>query len=178
VRTAFDGAPAAVQMRLHSELPPSRVWAYDGLVPGPTIEVRRGQRLRICRQNEIAGEYPVIAVEVPNVDAATFYVDYNGWNSGRSSMPARWHTQSTFTRTGALPVHPTEQGLEGRDPGRGRAAGPHRRAGVWGKRRYVYHCHILEHEDEGMMRTFVVTPKEVMAIDPHITDGHHPLQPA
>jgi hypothetical protein len=67
-------------------------------------------------------------------DAANFYVDYNGWNSGRSSMPARWHTQSTFTRTGALPVDPNEQGLEGRDPGRGRAAGPHRRAGVWGKR--------------------------------------------
>lgn len=47
----------------------------------------------------------------------------------------------------------------------------------WANGRYVYHCHVLEHEDEdeGMMRTFVVMPKEVMALDPPITDGHHPL---
>jgi FtsP/CotA-like multicopper oxidase with cupredoxin domain len=28
--------------------------------------------------------------------------------------------------------------------------------------RYMYHCHILEHEDHDMMRPFVVTPPEVM----------------
>jgi FtsP/CotA-like multicopper oxidase with cupredoxin domain len=40
--------------------------------------------------------------------------------------------------------------------------------------RFMYHCHILEHEDEGMMSTFVVMPQEVMAIDPHTGSGHHP----
>jgi spore coat protein A len=45
---------------------------------------------------------------------------------------------------------------------------------VEGNGRYVYHCHILEHEDEGMMRTFVVTPKEVMAMMEH--NPHHPHQ--
>jgi FtsP/CotA-like multicopper oxidase with cupredoxin domain len=35
-----------------------------------------------------------------------------------------------------------------------------------GTGRYMYHCHILEHEDDGMMSTFIVTPKEVMAVDP------------
>jgi spore coat protein A len=35
-----------------------------------------------------------------------------------------------------------------------------------GTGRYMYHCHILEHEDEGMMSTFIVTPKEVMTVDP------------
>ena len=35
-----------------------------------------------------------------------------------------------------------------------------------GTGRYMYHCHILEHEDEGMMSTFIVTPREVMAVDP------------
>jgi spore coat protein A len=34
-----------------------------------------------------------------------------------------------------------------------------------GSGRYMYHCHILEHEDEGMMRTFVVMPKKVMPFD-------------
>jgi hypothetical protein len=31
-----------VNHRFHRDLPPSRVWAYDGHVPGPTIEVDRG----------------------------------------------------------------------------------------------------------------------------------------
>lgn len=41
-----------------------------------------------------------------------------------------------------------------------------------GTGRYMYHCHILEHEDEGMMSTFIVTPKEVMAVDPMHGGGH------
>ncbi|MGH3602552.1 MAG: multicopper oxidase domain-containing protein [Pseudonocardiaceae bacterium] len=54
------------QVRLHSELPATRVWAYNGSFPGPTIEVRRGERLRVIWQNEITGGYPVTAVEVRN----------------------------------------------------------------------------------------------------------------
>jgi spore coat protein A len=41
-----------------------------------------------------------------------------------------------------------------------------------GTGRYMYHCHILEHEDDGMMSTFIVTPKEVMAVDPMHGHGH------
>ena len=33
------------QTRLHSQLPPTRLWTYGGSFPGPTIDVRRGQRL-------------------------------------------------------------------------------------------------------------------------------------
>ena len=36
--------------------------------------------------------------------------------------------------------------------------------------RYVYHCHILEHEDTEMMRQFVVLPAELMAF---MTDHTH-----
>ncbi len=32
--------------------------------------------------------------------------------------------------------------------------------------RYMYHCHILEHEDHEMMRPFVVLPREVMTVTP------------
>nr|MDQ3763763.1 multicopper oxidase domain-containing protein [Actinomycetota bacterium] len=39
--------------------------------------------------------------------------------------------------------------------------------------RFMYHCHILEHEDAGMMSTFVVMPEQVMTIDPHTGGGHH-----
>ncbi|MGW7824879.1 O-aminophenol oxidase PhsA [Streptomyces puniciscabiei] len=54
-------------VRLHPQLPPTLMWGYDGQVPGPTIEVRRGQRVRIAWTNRIPkdSEYPVTSVEVP-----------------------------------------------------------------------------------------------------------------
>ena len=37
--------------------------------------------------------------------------------------------------------------------------------------RYMYHCHIIEHEDHDMMRPFVVMPAELMPfMDMH--EGH------
>lgn len=140
-------------------------------------------------------------------DAANFYVDYNGWEQwsilnaspvthpihihliqfqalSRDSYditgfdPAAGGTSTPLTRTGPLPVDPNEQGWK--DVIRVGGGQLVRVAGQFGgaNGRYVYHCHILEHEDEGMMRTFVVAPKEVMALDPHVSDGHHPLHPA
>jgi len=32
----------AAAHRFHRDLPESRVWAYEGLVPGPTVEAERG----------------------------------------------------------------------------------------------------------------------------------------
>src|SRR5258706_5967931 len=54
--------PARVQ--LHSELPPSDVWTYEGSLPGPTIEVSRGQRLQVEWINAIPEDqpYPITAV--------------------------------------------------------------------------------------------------------------------
>jgi spore coat protein A len=55
----------SVRRRLHSQLPPTRLWTYDGHFPGPTIEVRRGQRVRIVWVNGIGDErVPVTAVQV------------------------------------------------------------------------------------------------------------------
>ncbi|MEU6843258.1 O-aminophenol oxidase PhsA [Streptomyces sp. NPDC046716] len=57
-----------VWQRLHPQLPPTLMWGYRGSVPGPTIEVRRGQRVRIAWTNHVpkGSEYPVTAVEVSN----------------------------------------------------------------------------------------------------------------
>ena len=38
---------------------------------------------------------------------------------------------------------------------------------------FMYHCHVLEHEDESMMRPFVVMPEQMMAIDPHSSPHDH-----
>lgn len=54
------------EVRLHSQLPPTQMWTYDGHFPGPTIEVRRNQRLRVAWQNEISGPLPLDVVELPD----------------------------------------------------------------------------------------------------------------
>jgi FtsP/CotA-like multicopper oxidase with cupredoxin domain len=58
----------ATNQRLHSELPPTPVWGYEGCFPGPTIEVRRGQRVRVEYINDLPAEaeFPVTAVLAPN----------------------------------------------------------------------------------------------------------------
>ncbi|NUP32104.1 MAG: multicopper oxidase domain-containing protein [Streptomycetaceae bacterium] len=58
----------AATVQFHSELPPTPVWAYEGSVPGPTIVVRRDQRLRVAWRNRIGGEFPVTAIAVPFTD--------------------------------------------------------------------------------------------------------------
>jgi o-aminophenol oxidase len=140
-------------------------------------------------------------------DAPNFYVDYNGWeqwsilNASPVPHPIHIHliqfqalsrngyditgfdtavggTKTPLTLQGALPLDPNEQGWK--DTIRVGGGQLVRVAGQFGggNGRYVYHCHILEHEDEGMMRTFVVMPEQVMKLDPHVSDGHHPLHPA
>src|SRR6266513_5905099 len=71
--------PARVQ--LHSELPPSQVWTYESSLPGPTIEVSRGQRLQVEWINAIPEDqpYPITAVTAP---------DGSQNETGRSGRPA------------------------------------------------------------------------------------------
>ncbi|MGH2941623.1 MAG: multicopper oxidase domain-containing protein, partial [Solirubrobacteraceae bacterium] len=57
----------ATKVRLHSELPVTSVWAYEGHFPGPTIEVRRGERLRVAWRNAVSGAFPMAAVEPQNL---------------------------------------------------------------------------------------------------------------
>ncbi|MCE3031398.1 O-aminophenol oxidase PhsA [Streptomyces sp. CMSTAAHL-2] len=67
VRQETEIALRPTWVRLHPQLPPTLMWGYDGHVPGPTIEVRRGRRVRIAWTNRIPkdAEYPVTAVAVP-----------------------------------------------------------------------------------------------------------------
>lgn len=75
----------ATTARLHSQLPPTPVWAYDGLVPGPTIEVRRGEKLHVTWANDLSGHLPVTVVEVPATTTPPALWD----QPGRSGYPAR-----------------------------------------------------------------------------------------
>ncbi|WP_328448274.1 multicopper oxidase domain-containing protein [Amycolatopsis sp. NBC_00438] len=70
---SWDHAAITIPMvtehqRLHSQLPPSTLWTYAGHFPGPTIEVRAGEQLRISWSNQIDGEFPLVALQGPVAD--------------------------------------------------------------------------------------------------------------
>jgi FtsP/CotA-like multicopper oxidase with cupredoxin domain len=54
------------QVQLHSQLPPTTVWAYDGHFPGPTFDIQTGQRIRVTWANDLTGKFPVVDVHVDN----------------------------------------------------------------------------------------------------------------
>jgi FtsP/CotA-like multicopper oxidase with cupredoxin domain len=56
--------------RFHRDLPESRVWGYDGCVPGPTIEAERGRPVRVEWINELEGTLPVVDTLAPTEAAA------------------------------------------------------------------------------------------------------------
>ena len=51
--------------RFHRDLPASRVWTYDGTMPGPTIEAERGFSVRVEWRNELEGTLPVAVTLTP-----------------------------------------------------------------------------------------------------------------
>jgi len=54
--------------RFHRDLPPSPVWTYDGTVPGPTIEVRRGVPLEVQWENRLTGTLPIVVTVAPTYE--------------------------------------------------------------------------------------------------------------
>jgi FtsP/CotA-like multicopper oxidase with cupredoxin domain len=56
------------QHRFHRDLPPSRVWTYDGTLPGPTIEVERGTELEVRWENHLTGPFPVVVTVAPEYE--------------------------------------------------------------------------------------------------------------
>jgi spore coat protein A len=52
--------------RFHRDLPGSRVWTYEGSVPGPTIEAERGLPVRVEWRNELEGTLPVAVTQSPS----------------------------------------------------------------------------------------------------------------
>jgi FtsP/CotA-like multicopper oxidase with cupredoxin domain len=56
--------------RFHRDLPESPIWGYDGTVPGPTIEVERGQPVTVEWRNELAGRLPVVVTRAPTATNA------------------------------------------------------------------------------------------------------------
>jgi FtsP/CotA-like multicopper oxidase with cupredoxin domain len=67
--------------RFHRDLPESRVWTYDGSVPGPTIEAERGHPVRVDWRNELEGTLPVAVppqgLVLASAERADLLVDFS-----------------------------------------------------------------------------------------------------
>src|SRR5262249_8828349 len=64
------GAPVTVRLRsgvhkFHRDLPDSRIWGYEGMFPGPSVEAERGQPVTVEWQNELEPPFPVVVTRAP-----------------------------------------------------------------------------------------------------------------
>ncbi|MFJ4847431.1 multicopper oxidase family protein [Streptomyces sp. NPDC088733] len=64
-------------VRLHSQMPRTRMWTYDGHFPGPTVEVRSGDQVRVAWNNRLRGTTPVKAVWVQPEGPGPGLLPYN-----------------------------------------------------------------------------------------------------
>lgn len=94
IRPRRAGDPDAItvhavsaRMRLHSQLPETTVWGYDGHFPGPTIEVRSGEWLRVAWVNAIQGTMPLLAVSTPVAPSGTPPAELSSNNPGYPRNP-------------------------------------------------------------------------------------------
>ncbi|USK69886.1 multicopper oxidase family protein [Peribacillus asahii] len=53
----FEVTMRQVKQKLHRDLPPTTVWGYNGMYPGPTFEVRRNQPILVQWKNELPFEH-------------------------------------------------------------------------------------------------------------------------
>jgi spore coat protein A, manganese oxidase len=50
-------AMRTTEVRVHRDVPPTRMWGYEGSVPGPTIDVRKGRGVLVEWSNELPKDH-------------------------------------------------------------------------------------------------------------------------
>ncbi len=60
---SYTMAITEFQQQLHSELPPTTVWGYDGSYPGPTIEASRDELVTVNWINDLRDEFGALRTE-------------------------------------------------------------------------------------------------------------------
>jgi len=100
------------EVPVHRDLPPARMWSYNGTVPGPTIETRTGQPLWVDWVNQLPSDHflPVdhtlcgAGADLPRVRTA---VHVHGANVPPESdgFPTNWQTPGQTYRA----IYPLQQ---------------------------------------------------------------------
>jgi spore coat protein A len=91
--------------QLHSALPPTRFWGYEGQYPGPTIEAFRGERIEVIWDNQLPTKHlfeidPHIHGAMPPTPAVRTVPHLHGSRSQSESdgLPEKWFTPGHSAR--------------------------------------------------------------------------------
>ncbi|MCM3764476.1 multicopper oxidase family protein [Neobacillus niacini] len=100
-----------VQQKLHRDLPPTTVWGYNGLYPGPTFEVRRNHPILVKWENHLPFEHllPVdrtVHGAEPDQPSVRTVVHLHGGRvrPENDGYPEAWFTKN-FKNTGPKFLH-------------------------------------------------------------------------
>lgn len=91
--------------RLHSQLPPTRLWGFDGQYPGPTFETSRGRPIVVEWENHLPSRHlfqidPHIHGAMPPSPAVRTVTHLHGSRSPSASdgLPEKWFTPGQSAR--------------------------------------------------------------------------------
>lgn len=98
--------------RMHSALPPARVWGYEGQYPGPVLEAFRGERVEITWENQLPAKHlfgvdPHIHGAMPPAPAVRTVPHLHGSRTSSESdgLPEKWFTPGKSVKY----VYPNDQ---------------------------------------------------------------------
>ena len=87
------------QRQLHSQLPPTRLWGYEGQYPGPIFEAHRGQAIEVQWENRLPARHilpidPHIHGAMPPAPAVRTVPHLHGarTRSDSDGLPEKWFT--------------------------------------------------------------------------------------
>lgn len=91
---ALPNATAVVELKvastsLHSDLPPTTIWGYNGTFPGPIIEVNQGQKVHIEYRNQLKKCVPLGSLTAANHDDHSAHGPGAMLQNYRVCLPAR-----------------------------------------------------------------------------------------
>lgn len=91
--------------QMHSQLPPTRLWGYEGQYPGPTIEALRGRSIVVQWENHLPSRHifdidPRIHGAMPPTPAVRTVPHLHGSRSSSESdgLPESWFTPGQSAR--------------------------------------------------------------------------------
>ncbi len=103
---SYDVTMRPFEQRLHRDLPPTTLWGYNGMFPGPTFDVRRGQPIAVNWKNDLPSrhllpiDFAIHGAETDKPDVRTV-VHLHGARvlPDSDGYPEAWFTRN-FARTG------------------------------------------------------------------------------
>lgn len=123
-RPFYDVAMTQFRQKLHADLPPTTLWGYNGMYPGPTFEARVGRTVRVRWRNEIrANAFLIPGAYDPTLEGANHHepqvktvVHLHGANVPTTSdgLPEAWFAPGFAATgpawTGEVYEYPNRQG--------------------------------------------------------------------